>query len=163
MSKHLLAAALFLLPLAVFADTAWKDYTNPRFGFKISHPSTLLLKPEPTNGQGREFYTKDKEFYLAAYGHFLIDDDSLDKRWSEELKQLGKYTTYKKKEKSWYVVSGVKDGEEFYNQTHVKDGNWVTFRITYPHDKARQYDPWVEKIAKSFVPFLKGDYDRIVK
>ncbi len=57
----------------------------------------------------------------------------------------------------------MKDGQEFYHQTHVKDRNWATFQITYPHARAKQYDPWVEKIAKSFVPFLKGDYDRIEK
>ncbi len=30
------------------------------------------------------------------------------------------------------------------------------------HAKAQPYDPWVEKIVKISVPFLKGaDYDRI--
>ena len=164
MSKsRLTLALLFLLPLVACAETAWKDYINPRFGFKLSYPASLALKPEPMNGQGREFFSKDHEFHLAAYGLFLIDDDSLEKRWSEDLKELGSSITYKKKTASWYVVSGVRDGQEFYHQTHVKDGNWVTFRITYPHAKAKQYDPWVEKIAKSFVPFLKGDYDRVIK
>ncbi len=164
MPKLLLSLALLvLLPLAATAETAWKEYVNPRFGFKLSYPATLKLRPPPTNGQGRDFFSPDQEFHLAAYGHFLIDEDSLEKRWQEELAELGAVITYKKKAGTWYVVSGVKDGTEFYHQTHVKDGNWATFRITYPHSKAKQYDPWVEKIAKSFVPFLDGDYDRISK
>jgi len=158
-----IAVVLLLMPLAAFAETAWKTYVNPRFGFKLAYPAELKLKEEPTNGQGREFYSVDKEFHMAAYAHFLIDEDSLEKRWQEELADLGNAITYKKKDKSWYVVSGVKDGQEFYHRTHVKDKNWATFRITYPHAKAKQYDPWVEKVAKSFVPFLKGDYDRIEK
>lgn len=161
MKPLFLLLALTLLPLAAGAQTEWKEYVNPRFGFKLSVPANLQAKPEPTNGQGREFFSKDQEFQLAAYAHFLIEDDTLDKRWAEELAELGKFITYKKKAKTWYVVSGVRDGTEFYHQTHVKDGNWATFRITYPHAKAKQYDPWVEKIAKSFVPFLEGDFDRI--
>ena len=160
--KHLLLLlALAFLPLAASAQTIWKEHVNPRFGFKLSFPASLQAKREPISGQGREFFTKDQEFPLVAYAHFLIEDDSLDKRWVGELAELGKYITSKNKAKAWDVVSGRRDGIEFYHQTHVKDGNWATFCITCPHAKAKQYDPWIEKIAKSFVPFLGGDYDRI--
>lgn len=161
MKRLLLLLALTFLPLAASAQTEWKEYVNPRFGFKLSIPAQLKSKREPTNGDGREFFSPDNEFQIAAWGHFLIDDDSLEKEWKDALAEFGSAITYKKKAKTWCVVSGVKDGVEFYWQVHVKDGNAATFRITYPHAKAKQYDPWVEKIAKSFVPFLEGDYDRI--
>ena len=160
MKAHLLIAALLLLlPLAAIAEPGFKDYTNARFGFKISYPATLIASPDPTNGGGREFHSKDKEFSLATFGHFL-NGATLDSMWQEELKDLGGNITYKKKDKDWFVVSGVNDGVEFYHKTHVKGGNFASFHITYPHAKAKQYDPWVEQIAKTFVPFLKGDYDR---
>ena len=160
--KTLLLAAAWFLPLAaIAAEPGFKDYTNARFGFKISYPATLVASPDPTNGGGREFHSKDKEFSLATSGHFL-NGATLDSMWQEELK-LGGNITYKKKDKDWYVVSGVNDGTEFYHKTHVQGGNFASFHITYPHFKSKQYDPIVEKIAKSFVPFLKGDYDRASK
>jgi hypothetical protein len=155
--------AVLLLFAAVAADAAapgFKDYTNARFGFKISYPATLIAGRDPTNGAGREFHSKDKEFSLATFAHFL-NGETLDSMWQDELKVLGDNITYKKKDKDWYVVSGAKDGTEFYHKTYVQGGNYASFHITYPHAKAKQYDPIVEKIAKSFVPFLKGgDYDR---
>lgn len=157
--------ALFLLSAAFLnaAEERWQTYTNARFGFRLVHPPGLVASRPPENGDGREFHTKDKEFSLRAYGHFLQKGDTLEKLWNEELKDLGAAVTYKKKGADWYVVSGVKDGTEFYHKTFTKEGNFSAFRITYPHAKAKQYDPWVERIAKSFVPFLKGDFDRIVK
>jgi hypothetical protein len=158
MNKCLAAALVLLLPLAAFAETAWKTYTNQRFGFKIDYPATLVASPDPTNGGGREYHSKDREFSLATSAHFL-NGQTLESMWKGEL-ELGESITYKKKGKDWFVVSGAKDGTEFYHKTHVSEGNFASFQITYPHAKAKQYDPWVEKIAKSFVPFLKGEYDR---
>ena len=54
-----------------------------------------------------------------------------------------------------------KDGTEYYHKTVRNGGNWVAFHITYPHAQNAKYDEWVEEIAKRFVPFLEGDYDRI--
>jgi hypothetical protein len=167
MNRWLLSMAIpmivaFTAPLAL-AEPGWKDYVNARFGFRFSHPSALLADSEPPNGAGRTFYTKDKEFLIAAWGHFMVDDDTMDKRWAEEMTNLGSFATYKRKEKNWYVISGAKAGIEFYHTVHFHHGNAVSLQIEYPHAQNQQYDPWVEKIAKSFVPFLHGDFDRIVQ
>lgn len=154
--------ALLLSLAAGAAESGFKDYTNGRFGFKISYPATLIASADPTNGGGREFHSKDKEFSLATFAHFL-NGATLDSMWNDELKELGSTVTYKKKGENWFVISGVKDGTEFYHKTYVQEGNFASFHITYPHAKAKQYDPVVEKIAKTFVPFLKGDFDRAPK
>jgi hypothetical protein len=146
-----------------FAESGWKEYVNARFGFKFSHPSTLVAGRLPTNGGGLIFTSRDKEFEISASGQFMVGDDTLDKRWADELKDLESFVTYKRKAADWYVISGVKDGIEFYHKAFSKNGNGVFLDIDYPHAKAAQYDPWVERITKSFVPFLKGDYDRIEK
>lgn len=163
MRMKTMAALLLALAMTASAEEKWKTYTNARFGFRLSHPPGLVASRAPDNGGGQEFHTKDKEFSVATFAHFLQEGDTLEKLWAEEVKQLGKTVTYKKKGDSWYVVSGVKDGTEFYHKTYVKDGNFASFQITHPQAKAKQYDPWVEKIAKGFVPFLAGDYDRLVK
>jgi hypothetical protein len=159
------AVAIVMLALTLFArgEDQWKTYTNARFGFRLVRPPELVASRAPDNGGGQEFHTKDKEFSLSAFAHFVQEGESLTTMWEAELKDLGKTVTYQKKGDGWYVVSGVKDGTEFYHKTFVKNGNFASFEITYPHAKAKQYDPWVERIAKEFKPFLEGDYDRIVK
>jgi len=152
------------LSTAFSAEVIWKEYVNARFGFKVSRPASLESSREPQNGDGLEFHTADKEFSLMATGHFLMrdDGDSLEKRWEDRLKAHEGTLTYKKKADTWYVISGVsKGGTEYYEKFCTKAGNWAALRMTHPHAKNKLYDPWVEKIVKSFVPFLAGDYDRI--
>lgn len=163
MNSKIVAVLFLALACLAQAEEKWKAYTNARFGFRLVHPPGLVASRAPDNGDGQELHSKDKEFSVAGFAHFVLEDQSLETMWKEELKDLGAAVTYKKKGDDWFVVSGVKDGTEFYHKTYVKNGNFASFHITYPHAKAKQYDPWVELIAKEFVPFLKGDYDRIEK
>lgn len=145
-------------------ELTWRKYTNERFGFTLSYPSTLVAGVEAQNGSGREFHTRDKTFSLAVSAHFFAPDigDTFEARWNEELASLGDTITYKKKTDTWYVVSGVaNDGTEYYHKTLRKGGNWVAFHITYPHTQNKKYDKWVDEIAKRFAPFPEGDYDRV--
>lgn len=160
--------ALWLLVLVVTAagrDGDWKTYKNERFGFSVQIPESLIASRAPDNGAGQEFHTKNGEFSILAHAHFMAvadESETIDTRWKDALKELGDTVSYKRKTATWYVLSGTtKDGTEFYYKFHVQDKNWAEIRITYPHSKAKQYDPWVEKIAKHFAPFLKGDFDRI--
>ena len=157
--------AVFLVAVRAHGEGApWKEYVNERFGFSLPYPATLIASRAPQNGAGREFHTTNKEFSILGQGGFLRTGDgvdSLDKRWQDELDSLGDTITYKKKTDTWYVISGVtKDGTEYYHKLYTKGGNWAAFNITYPHAENKQYDPWVERIEKSFVPFLKGEFDR---
>ena len=156
-------AALFAATVAA-QELKWRKYTNERFGFVLSYPGTLVAGAEAQNGSGREFHSRDKAFSLAVSAQFFHPDigDTYEARWNGELSSLGETITYKKKSDTWYVVSGVaKDGTEYYHKTMRKGGNWVAFHITYPHAQNAKYDRWVEEIAKRFVPFLDGDYDRV--
>jgi hypothetical protein len=124
----------------------------------------LIAGREAMNGDGREFRSADGEFSVSAVAHFFAPDsgDTFDKRWQEELDTPDVTITYKKKTPNWYVVSGVtKDGTEYYHKLYRNGANWAGFHITYPHTKNKKYDPWVEQIAKRFIPFRKGDFDRV--
>lgn len=145
-------------------ELQWRKYTNERHGFVLSYPAVLVAGPEAQNGSGREFRTRDKAFTLSVSAQFFHPDigDTFEARWNEELNSLGNTVTYKKKTDTWYVVSGVaKDGTEYYHKLLRQGSNWVAFQITYPHAQNAKYDKWVEQIAKRFVPFLEGDYDRV--
>lgn len=157
-------AVVVLSATAGAEELKWREYKNGRFGFLLSYPAALIASREPENGAGREFHTADKAFSLSAQAHFLSPDTSetFDSNWNEELNTPGVTITYKKKTKDWYVVSGVtKQGTEYYHKFYAKRGNWVELAMTYPHAQNAKYDKWVEQIAKRFVPFLEGDYDRV--
>jgi len=146
------------------ADVRWKEYDNARFGFVLKYPGSLVASREPTNGDGREFHSRDREFSVAAMAHFFVPDsgDSFEARWKEELETPDVAINYKKKADTWYVVSGVsKDGTEYYHKLYTKGANWAGFHITYPHAKGKKYQDWVTRIEKEFVPFREGDYDRL--
>ena len=159
----LIACAAALAGSVSAQELKWRKYTNERFGFVLSYPAMLLAGPEPQNGAGREFHTRDNVFSVSAQGHFLSPEtgNTFESNWNEELNKSGVTITYKKKAATWYVVSGVTDeGTEYYHKFFTKGRNWVELAITYPHAQNAKYDKWVEEIAKRFVPFLEGDYDR---
>lgn len=52
-------------------------------------------------------------------------------------------------------------GPSYYHKLYAKGGNWVELAMTYPHAKNNKYDKWVAEIAKRFIPFRAGDYDRV--
>jgi hypothetical protein len=153
MRYALFLLSILALPLSTLAEAGWRDYVNLRFGFRMSYPTDLVASPEPANGDGREYHTRNKEFSVTAYGHYLVDATP-NSLWEDDLKEFGSHITYKRKAANWYVVSGVKDGTEFYRKVYTKGDNCAVLHFTYSHAKAKEYDPWVEKIVKSFEPFL---------
>jgi hypothetical protein len=156
--------SVFLLVNAFGLDTAWKKYANARFGFVLTYPSTLIASPEAMNGDGREFHNANREFSLAASGHFFVpgSGDSFEQRWQEELNTPDVSIVYKKKSANWYVVSGTtRSGTDYYHKLYRNGANWAAFQITYPHLKSQHYEAWVSRIEKSFIAFRGGNYDRI--
>ena len=142
---------------------AWREYLNRRFGFRIEYPPSLEPSRPPDNGAGQEFRSADGKVSLLVQAHFLQGpSDTLEARWQADLSAYGKAIRYQRRGSDWYVISGVlPNGFEFYRRFAVQSHNWASFEITYPHAESVKYDRWVERMAKSFVPFLPGDYDRV--
>ncbi len=136
----------------------WLAYTNMRFGFAFSHPAALKPGPGPANGAGRTF--TDGKFSVTVQAHFSMR--SLDETWKQIQADYGKNATYKVKKPDWFVISGIlPDGTEFYRKFHEGNGSWCELWATYPHSMNETYDPVLERMVKSFRPFLPGDdYDR---
>lgn len=51
-------------------EVGWSEYYNERFGFKVNYPSTWQAGPEPTNGDGLEFFNGNDNFILSASHYF---------------------------------------------------------------------------------------------
>lgn len=159
-SALLLAFALISSSLAKAEE--WDLYTNLRFGFSLDFPGNSTGTHPPGDRSGRKFVSASGKFVMEVEGG-LLGAGSLERFWRNSLAHYGEAITYKVRKKDWFVVSGVRNGEEFYNKVYVRDGNWAGFQISYPHAENKLYDPYVVKIAKSFQPFLKGNFERAKK
>ena len=133
-----------------------------RFGFSLSFPGNSAGTHPPDDRSGRKFVSASKKFVLEVEGGPL-ESATLERFWRNSLAHYGEFITYKVRKESWFVVSGVRHGEEFYHKVSVQDGNWAGFQISYPHAENKLSDPYVAKIAKSFKPFLKGNFERAKK
>jgi hypothetical protein len=165
--KNLLPTLLLfslLCGLAFASD--WKREVNGRWGFSLTYPASLIPEPIPANGAGRRYHSANQEVSLVAEGSHTNSEnagENLNGFWQKEVAERGDTVTYKVKKDDFYVVSGVNhNGYEFYHKVFFYPTYWVEFEITYPHSKHQQYDVWVERISREFVPALSGNgqYDR---
>jgi hypothetical protein len=139
------------VPLTVEAD-GWKRYTNPRFGCSIPVPPGMVPRQPPENGAGQGFMTPDGKVRLLVWGSFNVDGQGdLDKKWAEELADTRMTITYKRKAKSWFVISGVThDGTGFYMRYDANKNFCAGWEIAHPQAEENRYVPWIERIAKGY-------------
>jgi hypothetical protein len=165
-----MAVVALLLPGAIALakeppQPALRRYVNARFGYALSYPSALIAGPLPANGAGRNFHSRDGRFVIETEAHFLrVDEpDTLESRWQESLKEYEPSASEKNLGTNQFFIRGVKpDGSAYYYQFFVKDKNWVSLYVTFPNAQRDNYQRWEETIISKFVPFQKGDYDRII-
>jgi hypothetical protein len=83
----------------------------------------------------------DEGMSLAAYRDFVKRETYPGARFDYERTGPG-----------WFVVSGTRGGEHFYQRvTFVCDGRRiVSWAMTYPDRERRRYDPLVEVVARTF-------------
>lgn len=149
-----LALGLGQLGAASAAPTAWRTYSNPRFGYQTCYPHELLKpQPEADNGDGRKFVGADGA-ELLVFGWFNSDDRSLAQWASEEaVSYVGQKGTisYRVVRKDWAVLSGSDGkGSDFYMKVAKNGDAFVTYQIRYPTQKAGTYRPVVDRLAKCF-------------
>lgn len=68
---------------------------------------------------------------------------------------VGRTISYQRKEKDWYVISGVDSkGIAFYSR-FVADEHYIAeWRITYPISQEKWVIPWIERISRDYDPRL---------
>jgi hypothetical protein len=150
--------ALMLLVLSCCTIAAaqktitYDSYCNARFEYCVSYPTGILI-PEPVagNGDGRRFWTKDQEVKMMVYGRNNALDQKLAELYAMESTDKAEHAvSYKLKKKSWFVVSGIENDKVFYQKTILRNDQFLTFRIEYPRNQRKLFDPITAKIAASF-------------
>jgi hypothetical protein len=132
---------------------AWLTYQNDRYGTTIDYPDSFKPEPPPDADDGRAFTSADGARFSvsASYGGI---DSNLAKYRAFIIKNLpaGEAVTYQTSGKNWFVISGTKGSDIFYERHMVSHGGEMTedFVISYPAAAKAAYDPIVARMAKSF-------------
>lgn len=154
----LVLAATVATAVAAAATTAtqgWSTYKNERFGFQISYPGGLFLPQETPNIESGALWAtadnsarliataapNDTGGTLASYREFVMGETYAGAKFD--------YTPIRN---SWFVLSGSKDDNIFYERIDfVCDGRFIYgWQINYPASQRRKFDLIVDAIHRSY-------------
>ena len=142
------------LAIGAHADS-WLTYHNDRYGTTIDYPDQFKAEPPPGSDDGRTFKSADGAEF-SVYASYNAMDFDLAKFQDSTLKNLdpGEVVTYKAHGDDWFVLSGTKGADIFYERHLLSHGGQMTegFSISYPAAAKQSYDAVVARMAKSFRP-----------
>ena len=158
MSKLLLG--LLVLVLTAIAENGaqahadWSTQQDPQFGFTYSYPAGLFV---PTEGERPSFYyfrsqQTDAKFLVGAWNNEKASTPEGFKHWMLTHAEGYEDITYQPHGQSWFVLSGHRGDQIYYEKTIFACGGRVVnvFAIAYPEAERQRFDPVVERMEDSF-------------
>jgi hypothetical protein len=158
MSKLLLG--LLVLVLTAIAQNGaqaradWSIQQDPQFGFTYSYPAELFV---PTQGERPSFYyfrsqQTDAKFLVGAWNNEKASTPEEFKHWMLTHAEGYEDITYQPHGQSWFVLSGHRGDQIYYEKTIFACGGRVVnvFAIAYPELERQRFDPVVERMEDSF-------------
>ena len=161
--KNRILVITILLTFASIASAQEKfsTYSNERFFFSIDYPDALKMQPPPDNDDGRTFLSDDGKVEVRVWGQYNAETKTLDERYLLDLKGFTEKPSYMVLKRDWYVLSGMKEGNIFYEKTLIRRRGdtdiFFTFTVTYPPAMKAKFDPIVKRMADSFKFDPNGD------
>jgi hypothetical protein len=154
---------LFAVPFAAAppADaqqgTAWSNYTNERFGFTLSYPSSVFRPQPPSdNGDGQTFLTDDGRAKVVVYATLNDEKFSPQQYRKTILKEFGGYDQmdYSPSGRTWFVLSGFRGDAIYYQKVMFSCGNRVisALSVTFPRAEKKFYEGLIERMEDRFKP-----------
>jgi hypothetical protein len=149
----LCAIAAATVPATSAHADNWLTYHNDRYGTTVDYPDRFKAEPLPGSDDGRTFGSADGAKF-SVYASYNALDFNLAKFQDFTLKNLdpGAVVTYKTRGDNWFVISGTKGDDIFYERHMLSHDGQMTegFSMSYPAAAKQSYDPVVARMAKSF-------------
>lgn len=160
-----ITSLLIFLTIANFNLTSEKisqtqdydQYCNARFGYCVDYPDFLKAQKESPNGDGKIFINKRGEEVLRVFGRLNLDSEgetiSLERQYKMDVQNHLKkknVITYKKLGKTFFVISGYRNGKVFYQKTILKSDAFAFAILQYPTNDKEIHDKVSTKIFKTF-------------
>ena len=148
----------------------WKTERFGTFGPMVSMPSDL--RPDPNNGQGESrhsftFRTADGAFSVTVQNFIhvpysaRVPDTLLALLREDRTTYRGGITFQRRHGRGYTVVARQKDLKVFVQKFGRRpDSNGMALRgleIEFPIARRAEFDPWMERIAASYRPFVEMD------
>lgn len=152
-----IATAAVANPSSGGLPAAWESYTNPRYGFTIGYPVGVFTpQQQPENGAGQVWVSPDGRARLVASAGFNGNDDTLEeyRRFVMKETYAGADIDYAPVRSTWFVLSGTKNADTFYERITFACGGRVIYgwQMIYPTAQKAFYDRIVEQVHRTFRP-----------
>lgn len=156
----LLSIGLVLTPLSASAGVRFDEWTtikNERRGFAIAYPAGVFEQnTQPKSDDGRVFTSKDGRAKLLVGAFENEQNTSLDeyRQFLLDEQYAGATLDYAPVRKKWFVLSGTRNGQIFYQRVSFTCGGQLinSWAMLYPEDERETYDRVLEAIARTFTP-----------
>ncbi|MES2569263.1 MAG: hypothetical protein V4710_04310 [Verrucomicrobiota bacterium] len=163
------ALLLFVFAAAVIqlnAEEAWITVRHGFFGPVVSFPS--VLRPDPNNGLGESRYTnifrsRDGTFTVTFQNFLHVPhadrerDTLLALMRDDRAFYRGNITFQRRHGRGYTIVARRGDMKVFIQKFGSRpDANGMALRalyIEFPHTRRTEFDPWLERISASYLPF----------
>jgi hypothetical protein len=152
-------AAAAPTPAARLSD--WNTIENDRHGFSIAYPGSVFQPKElSTAAEGRLLESRDgnARLLIGAFGNAERLSLSAYRQFLIERNYPGASIDYAPVRKTWFVLSGERDGVMFYERVSFTCGGRLitSWAMYYPVRERRFYDRVVEEVAPTFTPGREG-------
>lgn len=127
-----------------------REYTNARFGFCSSIPSSFAQVQEPANGDGAVFEDGTTGMRATFWGSNNVDGSTAQSEF--ESLTSGHHVAYSCVEDDFCVVSYEEGGSIVYIKEFVGSGSSCAVRFEYPASSAKDCDAIVAQTEASFEP-----------
>lgn len=150
-----LAAAFALTAASAARAGPVLEYRNEKWGFSLQVPGDTFTEGISRNPEaGNVWISRDRRSRLSAVAGPNESSQSLEdyRRSVIEETYAGAKLTYTPVSDTWFVLSGVKENQIFYERiTFVCDGRYIYgWQLIYPVSRKRIYDRIVEEINRSY-------------
>lgn len=150
----------FLVVIFVFSGFAsrpgfsaeWRHYSNPTYGTSAQVPAWFKADPAAEDADGQRFVAPNGRGSINVYASELVLAGGLAAYRRDRLSFLkaeGWNLTYTPQRKTWFVLSGLRDGEILYLRAayHPACGDGRVHHIEYLYPKSEKKD-WTRIITK---------------
>ncbi len=154
--------AIVVLVSPVAANAAprfdeWATLKNARHGFAIAYPTAVFeQKSAPTSEDGRVLVSKDGKAKLLVGAFDNAEQNSLEdyRQFLLNDQYSGADVDYAPVRQRWFVLSGTRNGEIFYQRVSFTCGGKLinSWAMLYPEAERKIYDRVVEAVARTYSP-----------
>lgn len=152
-------AAPIEMHLPAAAD--WRIVTHEKLGFEIAYPGNVFQPSATTSEFGQVLLSRDGTAKLLIGSFDNESEASLaDYRTHVlETSYAGAVIDYAPVRRSWFVLSGVRNGTMFYERVSFTCGGRriTSWAMLYPEGQRSYYDRVLEAIARTFKPGRGAD------